>query len=105
MFTFSDHEDVCWTIQQFGTTGNIVREGRFTTNEERDQNVVYRRHNQLDIGIVVLPGKYADGKRFAQADERPLALIDRELGVSTGTRVGWAGFSGIVEEALALKQA
>lgn len=76
----------------------------FATNKGPKGDVPYRTNNDLDVGIFMLPAHDNKGQPLAREDERPLQTIDITSGASTGTRVAWAGFPGIVEGILGFPQ-
>jgi len=99
-----EDQDVYWKIQQFNDASEIVREVSFGTIKAAKGDVPYRTNNDLDVGIFMLPANGNDNKPLAREGEEPLQTIDILSGASTGTRVAWAGFPAIVEEALGFPQ-
>ncbi|MBI3469564.1 MAG: hypothetical protein HY000_41715 [Planctomycetes bacterium] len=99
-----EDRDVLWAIQQFDEYGKVARQVSFGTNKARKGDVPYRTHNTLDVGIFVLPAVDDKKKALAAEGEFPVRTIDMRCGASTGTRVAWAGFPGIVEAALGFPQ-
>jgi hypothetical protein len=85
-------ETVRWKIERFAT--NLATKGR----------VPYSTHDKLDVGIIRLTGVGANGQPTARPDEQPVRVIHVEEGVSPGTRVAWAGFPAVVEDALGFPQ-
>lgn len=101
---FPDDETIAWKVQQFDGNGEVARQVTFGTNAKLKGDVPYRTHNLLDVGIVILPALGDDKATLARAGEAPVRAIDILSGSSTGTRVAWAGFPGIVENALGFPQ-
>ena len=101
---FPDDQTVWWKVQQFDEYGQVVRQDSFGTNKAEKGNVPYRTHNELDVGILILGAEGDDEQPLARENESPVRTIDIQCGVSTGTRVGWAGFPAIVEAALGFPQ-
>jgi hypothetical protein len=99
-----DDRTVGWRFEQFDETGNVARRIQFRTDRSAKGAVPYHLHNDLDVGIFLLPSKNSDGTDCALPDEQPVRVIDILCGVSTGTRVSWAGFPGVVEAALGQPQ-
>jgi hypothetical protein len=99
-----DDQDVYWKIQQFNDTSDVVRELSFGTNKSAMGDVPYRTNNAFDVGIFILPANGNNNKLLARKDEEPIQTIDILSGSSTGTRVAWAGFPGIIEAALGFPQ-
>ena len=101
---FPEDETVWWKVQQFDERGTVARQTTFGTNALLKGDLPYRTHNELDVGLCALPS-FADGKPFlAYEDEAPIRLIDPQMGVTAGTRVGWAGYPWFVEQALGFPQ-
>jgi hypothetical protein len=97
---FPENETVHWEIQQFSDAGEAVRQLAFSTNKSERGDVPYRTHNDLDVGIIVLPSLDGDKKPFALDTDAPVQTIDILQGVTPGTRVAWAGYPGLVEQSL-----
>ena len=101
---FPKDETVSWKVQQFDETGKVEREQLFATNQKLKGDVPYRTHKKLDVGLCILPSFDKGKNQFARDNEQPVQMIARDPGVSTGTRVAWAGFPGIVEDVLGFSQ-
>lgn len=101
---FPDDQTVVWTFDQFDEHGEIERHVSFSTNKSAKGDIPYRTHGELDVGILILPATDHDAKPLARENESPVRTIDILSGVSTGTRVAWAGFPAIVEHALGFPQ-
>ena len=101
---FADDDVVSWLLQQFSPNGDVEREVTFKTQKTRMGDVPYRAHKLLDVGIVSLPTLANNNKPMARPDEQPVQVVNKMTGVSTGTRVAWAGFPAIVESALGFPQ-
>jgi hypothetical protein len=95
-----EDEVVSWRVQHFDEFGKVDREVAFGTHKQRAGDTPYRTHKSFDVGLLVLPSRSDADKFFALEDEKPICVIDPRKGVSTGTRVQWAGFPGEVEAAL-----
>ncbi|OAI49028.1 hypothetical protein AYO44_01095 [Planctomycetaceae bacterium SCGC AG-212-F19] len=99
-----DDEMIGWRVQQFDARGEVVRQVTFGTNKKLKSGVPYDFHKNADIGTLVLPRLGDDKLPFARPDEVPVRVIDILSGASTGTRVGWAGFPGLVADRLGFPQ-
>ena len=95
-----DTERVAWTLQQFDQDGYVERELRTETPGAREGSIQFSRNDKFDSGVCILPNRTTDGEPFTRDNERPLRMIAKESMAPEGTRVGWAGFAGIVEEYL-----
>ncbi len=101
---FPQNETVWWKVQQFDEHGGVARELTFGTDPQKKGDVPYRTHNELDIGLCILPRLDAQKRPFARDGEQPVRVIDPDFGVTAGTRIAWAGFPGVVEHALGSPQ-
>ena len=101
---FPKDETVQWKVQQFNESAEVTRELTFCTSQKLKGNVPYRIHDQLDVGLCILPNRDSSQKLFAYENENPLQIIGRQLGASTGTRVAWSGFPVCVEQNLGFPQ-
>lgn len=98
------NETVWWKVQQFDEHGAVARQTTFGTNAELKGDLPYRTHNILDVGLCALPSFADDKPLLAYEDESPMRLIDPCMGITAGTRVGWAGYPWFVEQALGFPQ-
>lgn len=94
-----------WTITRLAFNGNPPRVARFVTPAEDPagaQVVWYSgkwagtKHSTqsgpcVDIGAITFSNQACPGG-FSDADEQPPRLINRGVGLTPGTPVGWAGF-------------
>jgi len=93
---------VQWTVQQWDERLNSVRKLSFWTNHpdlEKGQ-VPYNVHKKVDVAVFAMPYLNEAGEPFSTPEEEPLVLIDKGLMITTGTRVGWAGFPGPIQKVL-----
>ena len=101
---FPKDKPVLWKVEQFDQHGTVTRGVTFQSKPPTLGGLSIFTHNLLDIGLHVLPELGADGQKFGTEAESPPRVIDITSGVSTGTRVGWAGFAGVVEDTLGFPQ-
>jgi hypothetical protein len=99
-----DDRNVKWRFDQFDETGNLARSVQFATNRSTKGAVPYRTHNDIDVGIFVLPTLGSDKTVLARPDESPVRVVGDLDGVAPSTRVAWAGFPGVVEMAIGYPQ-
>lgn len=95
-----EDKTVWWKVQQFNAQSQMLRQIEFGTNKARLRDVPYRTHKELDIGLLVVPSHDKNKKQFLNDVDQPLPLINRSKGVGTGTRIGWAGFPGVIDTLL-----
>lgn len=96
---------VNWRVLEVNRNGQPERSVGFQTTEANGEEVPYRRHNKLDVGVFVLPEHGNDGERFARSGEVGVATpIAKQAGLTTGSRIGWAGFPGQVRDFLGFDQ-
>jgi hypothetical protein len=104
VLNFPENETIRWKVQQFNEYSETVRTLSFGTNHRLKGDVPYRTHNSLDVGLCILPSHDNNGKFFAKNNEVPVRIINPKFGVSTGTRVSWAGFPWVIEQTLGSPQ-
>ena len=93
-------QDLEWEVSQFTQDGELRRRVTFHTGRKERESAPFRWHNDLDIAVITLPQFDDEGKIFAVGDEVGVRIINPQMGVSTGTRIAWAGFPWVVEDLL-----
>ncbi len=93
------HEPVRCTVQQLDRQSNVSREISFDLTPVEAEKRVYV-HKKMDLGLLVIPSHNEAGEQFSPDEELPLPTLPESHGLTPGTRVGWAGFPGIVKKIL-----
>lgn len=101
---FPENETVWWKARQFDEHGRVQRQISFGTDHGLLGGVPYRVHKKFDIGVLVLPANGDDKGHLARPGETPVRVIAIDEGVSTGTRIAWAGFPAVMEDLLGFPQ-
>ena len=86
--------DAHWLVQQFDRNGKPSREISFRSVAGDSHAHV---HKKMDLGLLVLD---RGEPPFASATEPVARFMDERLGVTPGTRVGWAGYPAIAHDLL-----
>jgi len=90
-----------WTLTQYDSNAKVTRTVKFGSDKDKFGSRPYDKHKELDIGYLIAPSVDGNGgKAFATNEERPPTLTNVWQSLSTGTRVAWAGFPGLVEASL-----
>lgn len=101
---FPEDKPVDWKVQQFDAQGKVARSICFRSKPRNSGVSPSFTHNNRDIGLLVLPEFGADGQRFGTESDAPPRVIYITDGVTTGTRVAWAGFPAVIEQTLGFPQ-
>lgn len=98
---FESGSTATWTVRRFSEDGACSGELTFETVHDEETKRPYRHYKHADVGFVVLPPPdYPSSGTLVPDDLEPLTVLEETRRVVIGTRVGWAGFPGIVGQHL-----
>ncbi|MCH8343746.1 MAG: hypothetical protein IH983_07140 [Planctomycetes bacterium] len=98
LLEFPEGVTVRWLIERFDENGQCLGELHFKHDDSQVESRPYRYYKHADVGYCVFPRSSERAGQLVPPNLKALRVMHESLRLTPGTRVGWAGFPGQVEQ-------